>query len=1282
MDKRLLYRLDTTRKRIQTERFLKLVGMLWFIAAIVGIALWSQKGRLFDSVGNAYIITSCLAAVIVVPAYWLAMSAFRNNRLLAQRIENRFPELNQRLLAAVNQKPDNQGQLGYLQTLVVNETIIHDRQHGWSNVVSSSQMGSGWCMFLLGLCSLGAFCSFATRGTADPFVSDSSTAEAAEDIITELEVVPGNDEIERGSSVIITARFPDKALPTRVNLIATTRDGVRNKIEMARSLDNPLFGVHLPEVDSDFEYQIEFESGKSDTYTITVFEFPSLVQADARLTFPDYTNMEKRIVEDTRKITVVEGTETEWALELNKSVTSARFVNESGDEIELVQDTGSATRYTIAKRMQKSERWKLHLTDAEGRTNKSPPTLSVKVLKNRRPDLKLVNARDLEVSPIEELNVKATFWDDYGVERLGVSYAIATEAPRDIVLANGLKGKSQHKIDHLLELEEMKAEPDQLLAYNFWAEDYGPNGKIRRTAGDMYFAEVRHFEEIFRQGEQPPGGSQQQRQQQQQGQQGQNAQQAEQLAQLQKQIMNATWRLARQDDDNLGEQFRKDVALIIESQLSAREQLQELSQRIRDSESIDFVTETLQNMMQAVDELDRAKEENSTSPLVEAFTLERLSYQGLLKLRAREHRVVQSQQQRQSGSQSASRQNNSRRFQQQLQQLRLQNNQNRYETERQDQQEQQDQQRESRQILNRLKELAQRQEDLNKQLRELQAALQKAETEEEKEELNRRLKRLRDQQQEMLRDMDELQSRMDEANNQQQMQSAREQVEQSRENMQNAAQSLQQGQTSQALAAGSRAERELKQVRDQIRRENANQFSEQMRNMREQAAELDETQQELTKKLGSRDEPGNGLRDKADPPPNVAQELADQQEKLSALLDEMQSTIDEAESSEPLLAQKLYDAFRDVHKNRVEDSLRNARQLSERGLQDQAKTLSDSASEDISSLREDIDDAAESVLGDPTEGLRRAALELEEISRQLQGEISRADPRNSENHQSQGRDNSDPTSERQNEGDGPTTGPSENDSESQDRNQQQNGQQQNSQQQNSQQQNGQQQNGQQQNSQQQNGQQQNGQQQNGQQQNSQQQNSQQQNGQQQNGQQQNGQQQNGQQQNGQQQNGQQQNGQQQNGQRRNGQDNRRPRSLRGGRNDRGSIQTGGREEQAAPPGPPASPLTGEEFRAWSDRLRDVEEMIDDARLAAEAAKIRDRARGFRQDYKRHSKEPKWDLVREMVAKPLQELQQRVNNELLRRAAEKNAVVPIDRDPVPDEFTDGVNRYYERLGSGQ
>ena len=97
-------------------------------------------------------------------------------------------------------------------------------------------------------------------------------------------------------------------------------------------------------------------------------------------------------------------------------------------------------------------------------------------------------------------------------------------------------------------------------------------------------------------------------------------------------------------------------------------------------------------------------------------------------------------------------------------------------------------------------------------------------------------------------------------------------------------------------------------------------------------------------------------------------------------------------------------------------------------------------------------------------------------------------------------------------------------------------------------------------------------------------------------------------------------------------------------------------------------------------MRDVEELIDDPDLRAEAARIRDRVRGTREEFKRHAKEPDWNKLQRLVAKPLNELRDRVAEEVRRRES-PDALVPIDRDPVPPEFAEGVRRYYERLGSG-
>lgn len=111
-------------------------------------------------------------------------------------------------------------------------------------------------------------------------------------------------------------------------------------------------------------------------------------------------------------------------------------------------------------------------------------------------------------------------------------------------------------------------------------------------------------------------------------------------------------------------------------------------------------------------------------------------------------------------------------------------------------------------------------------------------------------------------------------------------------------------------------------------------------------------------------------------------------------------------------------------------------------------------------------------------------------------------------------------------------------------------------------------------------------------------------------------------------------------------------------------------------------MSGDGFRDWSDRLRDVEEMVDDPELRSRAARIRDRAGEVRRDLRRNSQQPQWPLVEELVATPLRELKRSVAEELMRRSADKHAKVPIDRDPVPTKYADAVRQYYENLGGGR
>ena len=164
----------------------------------------------------------------------------------------------------------------------------------------------------------------------------------------------------------------------------------------------------------------------------------------------------------------------------------------------------------------------------------------------------------------------------------------------------------------------------------------------------------------------------------------------------------------------------------------------------------------LENAIKEMERAQSALEEAGKSPekLAAALAAEQAAYQALLKIAPREYRMRRSQNgQSQSGGAGQP-------SQREINELDMKQEQNRYETESQAAAPQDAKQRQQSQTADRLKELAQRQQDLNERLRELQTALQAARTDQERADLQRQLKRLQDEQRQMLANVDEMRQQL------------------------------------------------------------------------------------------------------------------------------------------------------------------------------------------------------------------------------------------------------------------------------------------------------------------------------------------------------------------------------------------------------------------------------------------------------------------------------------------------------------------------------------------
>ncbi|MBK9138313.1 MAG: hypothetical protein IPM17_06045 [Verrucomicrobia bacterium] len=1357
----------------------KRLAICWLLCAGVGLAVLTlqELGGWSSSLALPLVFAAgVIAAAVTVVRHRRQRDNWRE---LARQIEARHPELNGVLLTAVQQTPDPRRGLGFLQERVLFEALQKAGQSRWITIVPRSRIL---------LAQAGQWAALAVFGfalwTLRPAPEVKFALVRADSGVT---VTPGDVSLERGSSLVVMARF-GQAPPSGAELVLADVAGeTTRRVPLVKSLDDPIFGGTVPEVTGDLLYRVEFGREQTRDFKVTVFEYPKLERSDVDIRFPEFTGQPAKRLENTRRVSAVEGSLLDVNLQLNKPVAAARLVSRDTNraELALVVETNQPAARLSGFALLASRTYDLQLVDADGRTNKVPAPFVFEALKNRAPELRITSPRgDTRPSPLEELVFEGTVWDDFGIAAYGLAYTLAGGETVEVPLGTTVAARERRAFRHVLALEELGVQTDDLLSWHVWAEDRGPDGALRRTTSDLFFAEVRAFDEIFREGQGMAGGEQGGEEGQAGGEQGSPS---ARLADLQKQIINATWRLLREkgsapararesapsaeaganprsETRSPGEtrapslenakpertvrrelnssrgrpprpvvfgqaapgavprggrpregrnaepprvNLAEDAGVVRDSQAAALDQAQAARDRAQDPRAAALWEAAAQQMERALARLKAAPD--SPEALREALAAEQAAYQALLKLQEREYAVSRSRNRQPSGGNQSGRQ---RQMQPQLDQLELTQSEDRYETQRQARAPQSAERREQLQVLNRLQELARRQQDVNERLQELQTALQAARTEQEREEIRRELKRLQEEQQQMIEDADELRQRMDRPENQSQMADQRQQLEQTRQEMQRAAEAAREGAVSQALAAGTRAQRQMQEMRDQLRRESAGEFGEDLRQMREAARELTRQQAGIQRQL---DELAGGERRSltdADRREELLRQLEAQKARLTNLVAQVTQLSEQTEQAEPLVSTELYDALRrfsqsdagtakDLQEellnrglltqrllNRLQETERSegARALEvtaemlRQGYLPQADQAEERARAGIAELTRGIERAAERVLGDDAEALRLAREQLDELTREVEREAAQAragespgrprdgatvpgettgiDPTPADEQRAAGASREALAGESSaSPGERPPTGDPDEAAEAGQRG-----------------------------------------------------------------------------------------GRGDRGERTaraagrepdDSSEESRPSSATpeapeqsgpsgGGRRageraaDAGGDESAspsedvprrqrdGQDRDSAPPrgepraadgrdgrrggparslldqflegwaGAPTGPITGEDFAPWADRLREVEELVGLPELRTEIARARERARQLRQDFRRSGQRPDWAVVRLEVVRPLVEVRDRIAEELARRDP-GDKLVPIDRDPVPSRYSELVRRYYEELG---
>ncbi len=381
-----------------------------------------------------------------------------------------------------------------------------------------------------------------------------------------VQVAPGDTTIPRGGDLEVQARLGGFDAE-EVTLVASRGTGDPERIAMPRGADSAQFSIRLFDLDQQTEYYIEAGPVRSPAFRIAVADLPYVKQIDLEYRYPDYARLSPHRVTDGGDIAAIRATRVKVAITPTIATKAGRLVLDGKDTIPLAgADSGRLEGEITVSR---SGFYKVELADAAGRHVPASLDYAIDMLDDGAPSVSITKpGRDAKVSSLEEVFIEARAEDDFGVQRLELVYSVNGGEGKKVSLHGG-RGLKAISAGHTLYLEEMALEPGDVISYFARASDADRAGAKTSTT-DIYFLEVRPFNREYRQSEQAGGAG---------GSRGDASPGA--LSQRQREIVAATFKVVRDRAATSEKETREHVSTILLSQGRLREQVATLEQRLR-----------------------------------------------------------------------------------------------------------------------------------------------------------------------------------------------------------------------------------------------------------------------------------------------------------------------------------------------------------------------------------------------------------------------------------------------------------------------------------------------------------------------------------------------------------------------------------------------------------------------------------------------------------------------------------------------------------------------------
>lgn len=785
-------------------------------------------------------------------------------------------------------------------------------------------------------------------------------------------VEPGNARVRRGDNQMIWVHS-DRPYD-KVFILWRTAAGEWQSAQMERSGAENVHFHQFFNVQEDIQYTVRLERRQSETYQLTAWTPPRVDSIDLVYHYPDYLGLPSREVPNSGHIIGVEGSKVDLAVWVNKKLKSAELVFGSGSRAPLTEKAEGL--WTGSIELTKNDQYQVDLLDLEAAKSEYNTKYSITVERDRPPQIRIEFPRgDSEVSMIEEVPFDFKVTDDYGFKEFGLQYEIAGRGPVRVPLYDSPTAQIESKGHHTIRLEELGLEPGDFITWTIWANDAKPDRSEYASLGDPYFLEVRPFRRTYQEsisGSGADAGA------------GAGMQGADQdPAMVQKQIIIATWNV-RRDAPGLEEpEFNDRIKTIVETQ-------EELANRLAGGDAIigqanPDVLRLRQAMEQSVTALASAKLPSPEKALSDAAVAQQQAYRLILKLTPDQQQV-----QRQMGGAGGG--GGGRGGERpDIQALELARNRNFYEQENLTQ----EQQQAANEALNKIKELAKRQQVLNEEIAKLISEMAQAKDEREREELRRRLERLEEEQQRNLDRLDEIQQqiggdRMD----MQQAREAREALDQARRQMNRSLDQLRNEELQQARASGARAMDALGEIEEYLQQFSRAAAAQRMRELLDEMKDLQNQQNDIQRMAREVQEKHNSpsldtQKEVEQGRDQIMQQKSELAREFTEMMERAAELAERARDSQELMSRNLGDWLRETAREGILEDIQETQRLVRHGAWETAVMAEGIIGRKMDDAAHKLEEVAQSLVEDDVEAMQKALEQLDELLRQTPEEIQR-----------------------------------------------------------------------------------------------------------------------------------------------------------------------------------------------------------------------------------------------------------------------------------------------------